>query len=124
MQTVRIDKSTLKRKLIENRARHREIFLEAQEGFRACAIRELDKILSDARAGARIQNVWSMVAPIDQTREYDRVLAMIDMTLDDSIELSERDFARYVLDQWEWHREFIASNARYSKIAADSIRDE
>jgi len=121
MQTVKIEKAALLAIVRENREKHRAIFLEAQEGFRAQAIAELDRLLENAKAGRRIPRSWSMLAPVDQTKEYDRVLKMLEMSVDDIVELSQHDFARYVMDDWEWREQFLASNARYSKMAEDIV---
>lgn len=121
MQTVKIKKDELLGIVRTNREQHRAIFLEAQVGFRAQAVAELDNMLERAKAGGRIPRSWSLLAPIDQTKEYDRVLKMLEMSVDDVIELSQIDFARYVMDDWEWREQFLASNARYSKMAEDIV---
>ncbi|MBA2774756.1 MAG: hypothetical protein H0U36_12045, partial [Nocardioidaceae bacterium] len=34
--------------------------------------------------------------------DYDRVLTMAEMSVEDVIELTADDFAMYVMDQWHW----------------------
>lgn len=117
MRTVRMDRLRLLAILKQNREEHREIFLEAQEGYRAAAIKELDAMLSEAREGKRIRRSLSLVAPVDQTREYDNAIEMLEMSVDDKIEITEQDFRCYVKDEWNWKGQFLSSNAAYSAKA-------
>ena len=115
MEKVKIDKQKLLSALNKNRAADRAIFEEAQGGYRDKAIKLLDKALKDAREGRSINTFIQLQAPIDQTKDYDRAIRMIEMSVDDTIVISERDFANYILDQWDWQHNFNASTAMYLK---------
>lgn len=118
MDTVKVKKSELLKKLKHNRSEHREIFEEASEAFRKEVIKVLDKRLADARAGKRIKLRIDLIQPMDQTEEYDQAIAMCEMSVDDEITLSHDNFRNYVLDKWHWREQFITSNERYSEKAA------
>ena len=113
MEIVKIKKSVLLETLKENRKAHRSIFEEAQEGYRAEAIRLLDKALTIAKKGGKINTYVRLNAPIDQTKDYDRAIKMVEMSVDENIEISEGDFACYILDDWNWKESFVATNAFY-----------
>ena len=113
MNTIFIDKAKLLVKLKENRERHREKFLKAQEGYRAEVIEQLDKALKDTREGRKICTHFRLEAPQDQTPDYDRAIEMLDWSLDDKIELTSDDFRQYVRDEWHWKRDWGVSNAMY-----------
>lgn len=113
MEVVKIKKSVLLETLKKNRQAHRNIFEEAQSGYRAEAIKLLDKALRDAREGREINTFVRLNAPIDQTKDYDRALKMIEMSVDENIEISEVDFACYILDDWNWKHSFMTTNAFY-----------
>jgi DNA polymerase II small subunit/DNA polymerase delta subunit B len=115
METVKIRKEELLEALKKNRATHRKIFEEAQEGYREEAIKLLDKALDDARKGKEIKTFIQLQAPIDQTKDYDRAIRMIEMSVEDVIEIDEKDFACYIMDDWDWKRQFLTTNAFYSK---------
>ena len=102
MQQVTVKRSELLERLETNRSQHRDLFLKAQDGYRAQVVRELEAMLKEARDGKRIRRTVQLQEPVDQTREYDRAIAMLSMSVDDVIELSARDFQCYVLDQWDW----------------------
>lgn len=118
MDVVKVRVAELKATIAENREAHRAMFLEAQGKYRARMVEELDRMLTDARTGRRIRRAVSMPEPEDHTADYDRIIRMLEMSVDDEIELDEGDFSRYVMDQWEWARSF-ASNTMMYVAAAD-----
>lgn len=124
MRTVRIEKEKLTQIVQKNRDNHRQIFEEATEGYRAKAIEELDKNLALAKAGKRFLTVLHLIEPVDQTREYDKVLRMLQLTEDTIIELTDQEFTCYVLDRWQWRDAFYVSNATYSAKAAQDYENE
>ncbi|MCZ6654841.1 MAG: hypothetical protein O7D91_17670 [Planctomycetota bacterium] len=121
MQKVTVRKSELLEALKENRAQHRKIFEEACEGFRVEACRLLKQKLDDAKEGRRINLSFSLTQPVDQTREYDQVIRMCEMSLDDQIELENHEFQQFVMDRWDWRDQFLMSNSRYSATASAMV---
>lgn len=119
MNTVKVEKSKLLEVVRANRENHKKIFTEAQENYRTAVIAELDRMLAEAKSGARIRRAVSLVEPIDQTREYDSAIRMLEMSTDDVIELTTSQFNNLVLDDWSWRHQFLASNRLYSKTADD-----
>ncbi len=113
MDTVKVRVVELLKTVKENRDSHRALFLEAQRNYRQQMVKELDVMLGDARAGRKIRRAVSMPEPEDHTPDYDRVIRMLEMSVDDEVELHESDFSRYVLDQWEWARSFAANTMAY-----------
>jgi hypothetical protein len=118
METTKIEKAKLLEKLLVNRNAHRAIFLKAQVGYRKTVIRQLDKMLKLARTGKpiRLQVHIAVPAPIDQTGDYDRVIAMLRWTQDKVIELDATEFSNYVLDNWRWSEQSTMSTSYYSNV--------
>jgi hypothetical protein len=56
----------------------------------------------------------SLPFPEDHTKDYDHIIAMVEMSVDDLFELNQNDFARYVLDDWEWKAAFTQSVMAYT----------
>lgn len=121
MRDIRVSKSKLIETLKKNREAHRKIFLEACDGYRKKAIELLDAELKKAKAGKQFQIYFSLGQPVDQTKDYDRVIGMLTLDTEDFILLSEVDYRQYVLDDWNWKANFMASNAFYSKTASDYL---
>ena len=120
MQSVKVNVRELLEIIKFNRDRHRAIFEKAMAAYRQAAIAELDAAIDDARSGKKIRRSLTLIEPEDYTREYERVIAMLEMTIDEVVEISARDFAKYVRDEWEWKEQFIFSNSSY----VGGIRDE
>lgn len=113
MNIVTVKRGQLLSILKENREKHREIFLKAIDGYRKHAIEHLSSMLQDAKDGKRIRRSLELPVPMDQTPEYDRVIGMLNMSIDDQITLSSNEFACYVQDDWSWKEQFTHSNTRY-----------
>lgn len=118
MDKINVNKEQLIDKLKENRAKHRGIFLEATDAYRKMAIAELDKSLELAKAGKKIRRSIDLMEPSDHTKDYDRAIGMLEMSQDTDIQLSERDYNSYVLDDWAWRQQFLYSNSSYSATAS------
>jgi hypothetical protein len=113
MRTVTINKDAFIQKVSANRATHRAVFERALDGYQARLVRELEGRIADVRAGRQIDRYISLPEPADHTDDYDRILAMAEMSIDDVIELDADDFARFVMDQWSWKQDFTETTAFY-----------
>ena len=111
---TRINREKLLEILKKNRETHRTTFEKAQVGYRAAVIEELEKSLADARSNKRIRRIIELIEPLDETKSYDKIIRMLELSVDDVITLDERDFGRYVMDEWEWSDQFSTSNAAYT----------
>jgi hypothetical protein len=113
MEKITVDKERLLADVRFNRDKHREIFLEALEGYRKAALEELEAQVRDLRNGRAPEITFSIDRPRDHTRDYDRVIAMLEMHKGAEFILSETDFAQYALDDWAWKRQWAVSNSGY-----------
>ncbi len=114
-QTMTFSVEKLRGLIQKNRDGHREFFLKAQQGYREDFIKELERMLEEARNGKRYTRAVALVEPMDMTKEYDRILKMLEMTTQETIELSSTEFAQYVLDDWGWKEQVTLTNSRYLK---------
>jgi hypothetical protein len=104
MNTVKVKREDLLTKVRANREAHRELFLKAQEGYRKLVIEELDRMLADAKAGRKVSRSINLAEPVDHTFDYDRVIMMLEMSVDDTVTLDALEFNQYVMDNWEWSK--------------------
>ena len=118
MEAITVNVVDLKGKLKENRSKHRAIFEEAVEGYRKAAVELLEAHIARIKNGKLERVMVQLPLPEDHTLDYDRVLAMLDMHIEDTIDVEEHDFQSYVLDDWTWKRQFLTSSADYSPTAA------
>lgn len=122
-QTYTYDKQQVIDTLKENRTKHHAIFLEALEGYRKTAIAEFESNLEKVKKG-RLVSYVQLKLPVDQTKDYDRVIAMFERSEGNKIELTEGQFTNYVLDDWDWKNQFFASNAMYSLTAQAAVESD
>jgi hypothetical protein len=113
MQNVKIQRTQLLEVVKTNRSKHRDLFLKAQEGYRHEVIAQLDQMLAEARDNKRIRRVVELDEPVDQTNEYDRVISMLEMSVDDTVTLTAHEFDAYVRDRWTWSAHALANNTKY-----------
>jgi len=113
VQTVTVDRNDLLKRIKENREQHRSVFEAALKGYRTKVISELDKSLADAKAGRNFRTFIALAEPVDQTKDYDRIIGMLEMSVDQTIDLTEDQFSQYVLDDWSWKRNFTEINTSY-----------
>ena len=114
MHSVKVSRIELLAKIKANREGHRDLFLKAQEGYRLDVIAELEQHLRDARERKKISRSLSLPEPQDHTEDYDSVIAMLEMSVEDIIELDAASFQQYVLDKWSWKRAVDLTNIAYA----------
>lgn len=113
MQNITVDKDKLLATLRTNRDQHHELFLKAQDVFRNRVIEVLDERLAQAREGRKVDLFIGLPEPVDYTDKFDESIAMVEWAEGSTMDLSEKDFQRYVLNKWEWAAAFAASTKSY-----------
>lgn len=113
MDAVKVNRMQLISILETNRDKHRSTFLEAQEGFRKQVINQLDRHLRDAREGRKIVLHVVLPQPVDQTADYERVIGMLKMSVDETVSLCEDNYSQYVLDNWRWKSQWNETVMNY-----------
>ena len=96
---VKILTSALISKLKENRDSHAQLFKDAMEGYFVETKKKLEKKLKELDNKTVIAS-FKVEVPKDHTKEYDRLIAMLEMSQDTELVISSHDFNRYVLDEW------------------------
>jgi hypothetical protein len=115
MNSIKVNKADLLKKLHENRDAHKLTFTEAMEGYKEKVQAWLEERLAAAKKGRVPDMLFNLPHPIDQTKDYNRAIAMLEMSVDDVIELEEHDFQCYVQDEWSWSRTTTMTNTMYMK---------
>lgn len=124
LDTVRVKKEEVEKKVKENRDEHRKIFEEAFDGWKAKYVEWLEVTLAQAREGKELGSRFALTRPEDHTRDYDQVLTMLAMSQDAELELSAHEFANYIMDEWGWQHSFLmASMSSGSHIAEGKFSD-
>jgi hypothetical protein len=122
MRTVNLRRDEFVEKVTANKATHRDVFEKALDGYQRRLVRELERRVADVKAGRRIDRYISLPEPSDHTEDYDRILMMAEMSVDEIIELSADDFTRFVMDQWDWKQDFTETATYYEHAARPARR--
>jgi len=121
MNLITVKKDRLVEILKKNRETHVKIFLEVYEEYRKELIEWLELALELAHVRGRIDTPDNYPSePRCYVKSYDLAMAMLEMSVDETISLSEQDFRRYVQDEWEWKDDFYLSNSSYSSSSSSS----
>jgi len=116
MQEVTVQKHTLVEELKKNEAQHIKDLELAFTGYKELVVQKLEKKIKAVQAGKMISQVYFDI-PENHTKDYDRALKMCEMSVDSEINLTQRDFNQYVMDEWNWKDNFTSSNTAYYSAA-------
>lgn len=113
MRDVKVHRQELRDKVQINRDQHRGQYERAIKGWRREATRLVQAALVELEAGTRLFAVYTDAPPADHTKDYDCVLEMLRMSVDETITLDQQTFRQYVLDDWQWKEAWSVSNSKY-----------
>lgn len=122
--SVSVDKKELLAQLKNNRERHGKIVAEARDGYIVKAREALEKRLGQLRDGKLVSLSFHLSPPQDHTKEYDTIIQMLELHIDDNVQLSASQVRNFFMDEWDWKHRFLATNALYSKMASDEVGEE
>jgi len=75
-------------------------------------IAELEEMLVDARESDEFRLHINLPRPEDHTKDYDRVIGMLNVSEDDLVVITSREFQQYYEDEWTWkgtHTELLSN---------------
>lgn len=113
MREVKLDARALMEILEANKNKHREMFLKALDGYQKTVVEELQKQLDRAKRGLKRDVSVFLTCPQDHTADYERVIQMLRMSVDNVVVLSQQEFSMYVQDDWGWKQQWTTSNLAY-----------
>lgn len=118
---VSVGKKELLDALMTNREQHRRIFEEACEGYRAKAVDILEQNIANIKVRKLERIHVNLPVPEDHTKDYDRVIRMVEMHQGESLELDQEHFAQYVMDDWGWRTSLLDTALFYGSETAKRI---
>lgn len=110
-----INKTKLLEILRANKAKHVEVFEEAIQGWRRHALEllaEKEKLIRSGRLPKAL--TLALPAPENHSRDYDRIIGMLELHQGDTFALPEQEYSWYVDDNWDWKRRWTVSNSGYA----------
>lgn len=116
LQSVRVKKDELLEKLKSNCEKHTAEYTIALVGYKDDVRSQLVKLVSELDAGRRIKSSISFDEPQCHKEDYEIVIEMLEMSIDEYIDLSMSEFRQYVQDKWTWKEKFMTTNSKYLSL--------
>ena len=115
LDSVKVEKGKLLTTLQENRGKHVAEYDSAVEAYRKAAEKALRKRAIEIRDGETLcKEVDDLPEPRSFAADYDRAIAMVEWSTEETIELDEQDFRAFVLDEWNWRGQFAGTTSLYN----------
>ncbi len=117
MKQITVKKDELLEKLKDNRDKHRLMVLKAQKGFKIAAKKKLEELLAKVNSNRLVDfyTLHELNQPMDKTEDYDRVIEMLEMEIENEVKVSESEFRCFVQDKWGWTDQMLLSNTKYTR---------
>ena len=119
---IHAKKDEILAKLRTNRETHATIVAEARKGYVERARESLRERLDQLESGKIVSLAFSLEPPQDHSDVYDTAIQMLELATGDVIEMDSTQVRTLVMDQWDWSRQFLTSNAPYSATARNRLR--
>ena len=98
----------------QNKKKHEQDLREAKENYKKKLISVLADALDEATLKGRLTEYLHLPAlPPNHLDDYDRVISMLEQTSEDSVELTQKEYSQFVLDDWEWKNDFRNVSSSY-----------
>lgn len=109
---IKVKKSELLDKIKANREQHIKDFDAAVIAYKEEALKQLKKQTDRVEKGA-LDATLDLVTPVDSRVEYDKLILMFEMEVEDIVELDQQEFNQYVHDETAFAIVAKFSNSTY-----------
>lgn len=113
MKEIKVNKYALREKLVSNREAHVKEFNEAHAAWVEAQIENHKAQIKSLKEKGKNASFDFGAEPASEEKSYDRVIQMLDMSIDDAFTLTETEFSQYVMDEWSWSPVFKMTNSTY-----------
>lgn len=110
-RNVNVSRVDLLAKLRVGRAQHASDYDVAKREYQEAAVKFLGDALKRAKKGDLRDITFNLSRPSSYLPEYDRIIAMMQASVDEVVTLSSGEFNQYWLGEWAWKGSFEAASA-------------
>lgn len=117
MISVDITAAELLGTLKDNMRTHVSEYEASMKGYRTAYISAMKNAVRTAEKGGDCDTrpTSSMMQPQSHEDDYKRAISMVSaVDGDHPVTLNEQDYARLVMDEWDWKHEHVFHNQRYT----------
>jgi hypothetical protein len=104
--TVRVAKAEILALLRTNKRHHADNFERLDAAFRKRAIAIMERNLAAAREGRQFTLHIELRMPRSYEKAYAEAIGLLEMSVDETIELTGQLYQGWILDEWEWTEDF------------------
>lgn len=111
-RTIKVNKQELINKIEENKQAHIKAYRKAVTAYKKEALKQLKELTKEVRGGD-LQIRLNLTTPVDNEKNYDKIIEMFTWEVDEEVELGQTEFTEYVQDETEFARHALMSNSMY-----------
>lgn len=111
-RTIKVKKTELLKKIRENKEKHVAEYNEAVVAYKAEALKQLKELTKKAQNGD-LKIELDLTHPQNKAEDYDKIITMFEMEVDEVIELQQDEFNAYIFDELDFSISAKMSNSRY-----------
>ena len=111
---INVESSKLLQILKKNKAIHETEYEQLLSAFYnnvAYAALEISKQAESCDGNITLR--ITAIRPVSNSKDYADVIGMLELSADDTFKLNEKDYKKYVLDEWDWSASFIHAKSSY-----------
>lgn len=120
-QEVNVDRKKLIVVLKKNLDKHIREYQDAMNNYRLALIGDCEKVLSRLNYGMSDEELAKVrvdfVPPQSHIEEYQQVIDILTVSVDENVSLDSHAFQAYYKDNWHWKKQFSMSAQLYATKA-------
>jgi len=113
MKEVKVKVAEVLKIVRGNKAKHDLILKSALEAYWEKAEDILKKCLMDIEKRKTINQYLDLPVPTNHGVDYDRVIRMMELSVDKNVILDDVSFSKFILNNWDWKQEFVRVTTAY-----------
>ena len=118
VRSITMNKDDLLKKLEANKVKHVKEYLSMKKDYKEQVIEELqstlDMIKDDKKSQSYFDLHFNIPHPTNYERNYILVIEMLKAAQETEFKLTDSDFKKYVLDEWDWKENHAATQSFYA----------
>ncbi len=112
---IKVKTTVLLDKIKENRKNHQTELNDALVGFKTYAENLLKAELKRVKKFKEPKDI-RFTKPQSHLEDYDQIIEMLVMSVDEEIEVTASQFRKYVMDKWDWTDHFKKLHTDYTSM--------
>jgi len=118
LKMIKVTTKDLIDKVRKNREQHALDFTKAEKGFIMDCEVKLKAAMKEVKRGD-VPDTIRFEQPTCHTDDYDAILDMLEMSVDEELEITYEQFQRYARDKWDWSANFNELATFYNSYVGD-----